>query len=837
MDSTGNIMLERRKLLRNFNKLKNNHIIAVCAPAGYGKTVAVTQWLEKDTRANAIFSIDEYDNNLASFCKRFCTALYTCQPQNKTLNEIISHESFQSAPDEFTIRAITALSGRKHAVLVIDDLHLIHDDEILKFLLAFIKRLPKTFSIILISRHDLPAGFSDLWLKGHIVTVNAEQFLFNKTEIKALYEKRGNRITNELAKDISKRTHGWAIGINAFLLSGSNFFDKTQGYLDDFIQSNVWEKWDDVTRDFMLCTAGLRELTPSICEAMTGVIHSHKFLKELVQRGAFITQAQDGIFHYHHLFRQFLRNKVDEQGEEFVYSILEKEGNWHFLQNDFYNAIDCFLRCKNHESIDRCYDLLETVSVHSNFATERLLHIFKHPEIQSAAEKYPRLLFMLFWCALVEGRVEDAIFFIDKVYASWPEIISRHPASANNIIYVRLLDFRIPKSQLMSEVEALPGTYGDFYLFVTTARLSWAMNMPQFYRAAVDLSDLTIGGVIENFRVLRPRISLLFGEGAFMLGDVVISGLLYEQGHLDRAHKYALSALSEMKSYFSAESQFCAISTLVMVIDALYGSDSEGSTQTFESISKMIEDNKAYYLTSNFKAFAARRKFVLGNIKAAEEWITGRTFDEPTLWGIYVTFTTCRAYVVIGKYDQAIILLKKVLRLASALNRPLDIVEAHILLAIAHWKKKLAYQNEALEHLESAVSMAFPYGYVQMFVNDGAVLSGMFHKLKKRIERRKEADANIINFIKMIYLKTRPLSTGIDIESSEGVATKTVKLTHKQREVMGLLCQGKRYKEVAESLGIKKSTVISHMELIYNKLNVTNLADCVAKVNAMGLLE
>ena len=46
-----------------------------------------------------------------------------------------------------------------------DDLHFIHDDAILKLLFIFIKRLPKNFQIILISRHDLPMHFSDILIK------------------------------------------------------------------------------------------------------------------------------------------------------------------------------------------------------------------------------------------------------------------------------------------------------------------------------------------------------------------------------------------------------------------------------------------------------------------------------------------------------------------------------------------------------------------------------------------------------------------------------------------------------------------------------------------------
>ena len=132
---TTGIMLERRNLNNIFNKFKNHRIVVVCAPAGYGKTMAVNGWLAKDTRVKAIFSLDEYGNHLSGFCERFCSALLTCQPRNQTLDDIVSHPSFQSAPDEFTLRAVAALSARKYAVIAIDDLHLIHDSAVLQLLL------------------------------------------------------------------------------------------------------------------------------------------------------------------------------------------------------------------------------------------------------------------------------------------------------------------------------------------------------------------------------------------------------------------------------------------------------------------------------------------------------------------------------------------------------------------------------------------------------------------------------------------------------------------------------------------------------------------------------
>ena len=68
-----NILLERQALTHSLDELKDYRIVAVCAPAGYGKTTAISQWLNKDTRAKAVFSIDEYDDSVADFASVFAS--------------------------------------------------------------------------------------------------------------------------------------------------------------------------------------------------------------------------------------------------------------------------------------------------------------------------------------------------------------------------------------------------------------------------------------------------------------------------------------------------------------------------------------------------------------------------------------------------------------------------------------------------------------------------------------------------------------------------------------------------------------------------------------------
>jgi len=828
--SIGNIMLERQGLIRLFDELKNHRILAVQAPAGYGKTVAVSQWLDKDMRAKATLSIDEYDNNIAGFCERFCATLLMCQPRNQTLNSIVSHPSFQNDPEEFALRAISALSSIKQAVLVLDDLHLIYNNKVLELLLVFIGRLPKKFQVVLISRSNLPPVFASLLIKGQVARIDAEQLLFTDKEITALFKKRDNQITQTELNDIIEQTHGWAIGINAFLLSDGRPSDYTYEHLGDFVKANIWENWDEQTCEFMLRTSFLRELTPSLCTALTGNPNSDKFLKELVQKGAFITQTQKNIYRYHHLFQQFLKEKVRERGQGFLYDILNTEGQYQLSQGDFYNAVDCFMRCKNHDGIAECFDLPE-LTKHNILVAERLFPILSHPETIEVAKKHPRLLYLMIWFACAEGRADDMFSFMDEYYARHSEIVANHPAFAHEIHYIRILDSRMTLSQALDKI-GIPDDPSKFVIH------HWKMSMhkPLLHRGIVDYSHAATKGVVKYMEsVIYPKTAWLYGGIVDILAEAFTAGLLYEQGNLDEAYGYALKANAGLKTSHLPDTKFSTMSMLAHILDAV-GKPDEADL-IINSIWQMIEETKAYHAIHNFKALSARRKFLKGDTKTAWDWLGGQTPSgkDQTLRSVYADFVTSRAFIAVEKFDNAIILLKKILGVANDFKRPLDIIEAQILLSIAYWKKGNKFQSTALGYLEDAVRVARPYGYVQMFANDGVQLVGMLHKLVNRIKQQPQfIEDGLLSFVKLLYLKAR------DSQSAEVVKEadkKAVQFTDRQKAVAQLLCQGKNYNEIAENLGIKKSSVRTHLTFIYNKLDVTNGVDAVAKINSMGLLD
>jgi len=805
--------------------------------AGYGKTIAVSHWLENNTHTYAFLSVDEYDNNLNSFCERFCSALCHCQPENSALSEIIFHPSFQGRPDEFSLRAISALSVKKQAILVIDDLHLIHSNVVLQTLLVFINRLPANFQIVLNSRHELPLIFSDLWLKGKISRISADQLLFTNDEIKVLYKMRGKKISTEAADGIIQRTQGWAIGINALLLSDESddqISERIYDYLDNFIHANIWQRWDEETRDFMICTAGLRILDPALCDELTNRNDSRLLLEELVNKGAFVTKRDNGMYHYHQLFQNFLKLLVKERGQKFENELLEKEGHWHLSQNDFQSAINCFIRTKNHDAIVKSLESVD-YSYRPSLLAHKIVSVVKNPEVEIAIKKHPHLMILLIWGSFIDGDRESMISFMDEYYSKFPSIIARYPSLAHEIFYIKILDFRVSSSSIMNERDVLPkivtNTLNKFLSMAlpssTVRKWILPMDTPTIHRGLRDFADIIPGEADATLEALLSKFGWVLGEELMMIGELGKTVLHYERGRLEEANIHAVRAVSEIQSHFSIELVFCVLATFVSVADALGQQDSQEIDSTLERISQLIESNKAYHLSLNFEAFKVRREIERGNTQAAEEWLAKEGATVFSLYRLYANITTCRALIATGKYDSACIVLKQVLKIATEFNRALDIIEIQILLSISFWKKKRSFQAEALDCLEDAVWRAYACEHVQIFVNEKKNLSGILLKLVNRVKQQEKSENRPLSFVKMLHLKCYQDSS----EAPQSEENATVKYTKKQLAIMQLICEGKTYNEMASALDIKRSTLRTHLELIYRKLDVTNIVDAASKIN------
>ncbi|MDL2237376.1 LuxR C-terminal-related transcriptional regulator [Christensenellaceae bacterium OttesenSCG-928-K19] len=835
---TPGVTIQRKRLMRLAEESAPYKILYVQAPAGYGKTIFAGHWLNSSGTLSAMVSLDEYDNSIGDCCRKLKNALTVLYPGNKAIRAYTDHPAFDSAPAEFLMRAVDVMPQDDPTSLVIDDLHFVTDPKVLLFLPVFLMRVPAKTKVLILSRIAPPETFSGLYLKNNLRLVPPEQMRFDGDEIYALYKKNEIPITKKQAEAIMKYTEGWPIEINALLLSGNSMLTQNMPHeqLESFIKTQVWKNWSKQFRDFMVQTSIEEELTAGLCEAITHEENSKAILEVLLSESAFLWKQNNGTYHFHQLFREFLLKLFARQSQECQKAQWRRAGEWYLGQKDFFRAVDRFVKIKDYDNIAKCFDLLEDMD-RAGFDTERIMRTVQSSLDDNITDQYPFLLYMLAFTARNEGQADVFAQYADKYYANYPRIVQRNPELAHNIFFLYALDFRYTLADLINTVDSMQAaalSHGG--IEVRGVRGSATSYLPLYHRSFRDFSELALDDIDTATAVVDQILGALLGEEREMLIECIRAGLHYEKGALLKAHNLALSANAKIKKGFAPESKFCAMMLLATVNYAMWQFDK--AETTYENIRKMIEEEKAFYLDFNLDAAVCKSCLDYGEMAAAQQWLDKNgtdIYDNLSFFRLCGHFSTARAHIALGNFDKAVILLSKLSALCQAYKRPIDAIEAEILLAIAFWKRKRGYQKEAMAHLEKAIKAAQPYGYTQVFTNEGAELENMLARLRNRVIRKDYKGDIPETFVKMLHIRvaeqaqhTKGLTAG-RIEQS-------IKFTKQQKRVMSLLCAGYSYRRIGEALGIKFSTVRSHIELIYKKLDVSGEKEAILKIRELNIL-
>jgi LuxR family maltose regulon positive regulatory protein len=838
MEKSKQAQTPRNALMKTLDSLafSKKQVIYMHAPAGFGKTTSSLLWLEHREQTakekRVWLGFDEYDNKTSEFCRRFISVLAGIQPENTPLRELLTHQKFNSASAEFALRALSAFNetGKDSYIFAFDDLHVISNDEILKLLLILIKRLPENYKVLLLSRMAPPDCFSEMIVKDELTVIGADDLQFSCEEIRALFNNGGKLITKSQANEVLKSTGGWAIGIRTLLLSDEKSYsvNLSSRYLESFLKTHVWERWDGRLKKFMTLISVAEDLTPELCDFLTNM-PSAQMLTELVRENAFLRITGDNTYRFHDLFREFLLHVLESDGKTTLNKQRNKAGDYFFRRKDYSRSAEYYLKGKNDEGVAK--SLYHMYDYNSPYASiEDTLYVVRSTVNDSIVKKFPFLLEVQAWGAFVEGRTEELETVLDKYYKLSPVIIMKNPRSAVTLVFLRCMDYRESFVQTMKTLKRIPFK-GNF----KAAMPSLTHNMPLFHRSSRDFSEL-VHDIEKNITLFLKSFEAVLGDETKVIAEAVRAGLLYEKGSLNEAHEHALTACSNITGDCSAEIKFCAM----MILASVFYADCQNSEadKVINNVRDMIERDKAFYLNANLKAFLFRQRLSEGDKSAAIEWLkdcNGSLLDNLSFFKNYQYFTTARAYIVIGDYTNAVMFLRKLLELNERYRRTLDIIEACILLAVIYWKKSRGGQSMALDYLERAIVTAHEYKYTQVFANEGAELINMLHRLQKRSVQEKYAGKLHSGFVKTLYIsavagggRSKGLTSGRPVEN--------LKFTDKQKVIMTLMCEGYSRNKIAEKTGLKPNTVKSHLELIYKKLDVSNSIDAALKIKKLDVL-
>ncbi|WP_308159459.1 LuxR C-terminal-related transcriptional regulator [Arthrobacter sp. ISL-65] len=341
------------------------------APAGFGKTTLLTEWLSAagaGERSAAWLSLDKRDNDPALFWTYFVTALerVTNGAGAAALSLLQSAQPPIEAMLAILLNDLHAIPN--DVVLVLDDYHVIDARDIQDGIAFLLEHLPPQVHLVIAGRADPVLPLARLRARGELVEIRAADLRFTTDE--AADYLNGIMGIALPARDVSVlegRTEGWIAALQLAVLSMQGRediaafiagFAGNDRYIVDYLVEEVLQRQPEDVQHFLLQTSVLDRLTGPLCDAVTGQDNGKLRLAALERANLFLVPLDDRRewYRYHQLFADVLQARLlDEHGDE-VPDLHRRASAWYEQNGEAFDAIRHALATKDFE---RAADLVE----------------------------------------------------------------------------------------------------------------------------------------------------------------------------------------------------------------------------------------------------------------------------------------------------------------------------------------------------------------------------------------------------------------------------------------------------------------------------------------------
>ncbi len=354
MPKANQYLVSRRRLHQKLNSCLNRKLTLVTAPAGYGKTTALVEWLEDSNLPAAWLFIDTEDNNPMLFWRYACAALdKMAEGINIDVEYVFTSQELLKADIQINILIDRLAIVEQDFLFIIDDIHLITNPLILRGLSYLIKYLPPRMHLILISRTRPALELAKFEIKLQMLEIGEKDLRFREEEISQFYRLRGLRLETGEVQKVESYTEGWAAALVTIAMSmerdsvSNDMITRIARCRDgiyQYLKDEVIEAWPPEKKKFALKTSVLDTLCESLCDAITGDSNGGYMLQDLSERSEFLIPLDDeNTYRYHHLLKNFLYELLHKSDPAGLLEMHVRAAVWYQEQGLTSQAIEHYL--------------------------------------------------------------------------------------------------------------------------------------------------------------------------------------------------------------------------------------------------------------------------------------------------------------------------------------------------------------------------------------------------------------------------------------------------------------------------------------------------------------
>jgi LuxR family maltose regulon positive regulatory protein len=437
-------LVPRPRLSERLDRGTASKLTLVSAPAGFGKTTLLTEWLAAGPAAPdrerlvAWLSLDRGDNDPVSFWTYVIAALRTVAA-GVGERALAFLQAPQPPPIETVLTALLNDLGAtaSEIVLVLDDYHVVEAGEVQDGMAFLLDHLPPWLHVVIASRADPALPLARWRARGELVETRAAELRFTPDEAAVyLNETMGLELTAPDVAALEGRTEGWIAALQLAALSmqgrddAAGFIAGFAGddrYVVDYLAEEVLQRQPDRVQAFLLQTSILDRLSGPLCDAVTGQGGGRAMLEALDRGNLFLVPLDDRRrwYRYHHLFADVLQARLLDERPGQVPDLHRRASEWFERSGEQSVAIDHALAGGD---FGRAADLVErAISVMSQTRQEATVRGWLEMIPEDVIQVRPVLSVGMAWVLLsdgefegVEARLRDAEQWLDAAAGAGP---------------------------------------------------------------------------------------------------------------------------------------------------------------------------------------------------------------------------------------------------------------------------------------------------------------------------------------------------------------------------------------------------------------------------------
>ncbi len=863
-------LVQRPRLTATIEQALESKLLLLSAPAGYGKTTLLSAWANETSWPVAWFSLDTTDNDRTRFLTYLIHALRHVQEQvGKITLDLLTSQQARST-EMLLIPLINELLTAPRMVLVLDDYHVIEDQQIHEALLFLLEHLPERLHIILATRTDPPLPLARLRARHQLRELRTSELRFRREESAAfLTESMDLSLPEETIIMLDERNQGWITGLQLAALSLQGQTQQPiktltgiHHFVFDYLAEEVMQHLCAPLQEFLLKTSVLTHLQASLCEAVTGQKSSQHQLELLEKTNLFLTplDAERTWYRYHPLFAEFLQKRLSQSAPECIPDLLTRASIWceqHHYPNEsiqYALAAEQYLRAAQlmtHHA--------RTLLAKRELST--LLHWLEKlpPDIIQAQ---PQLCIAYCWALLFTFQAERIAPLLQQVQ----DVLDKAPDSQDRVT-----------QQLRGEVAALQATQaslkGDLKQTIACSQqaLAWLpaedlwtrgtlvffqgvacyvtgnmLKAEHAYQEALSLNrragnhalsllahcylarlSVTAGKLQNALRILEAAREqaeqhdrhLSFAGG---LLAIELSNIYYQQNEMDAAYTLVTRGIELGKMLASTDILRAGYTALARWQQA------RGQVKEVRHLLWQIDQLKqpasVLWVEAELEAYRLQWEIMQDQETARERKLAEQEAKEPPISVLTeITYLAqARLLIASAHYDAALNLLEKLLQQAEDEQRPGSIISITVLQAKAFSAR--GDQVLALKAIQRALSLAAPERFMRVFLDEGEPIKAI---LQQALTRNIQSPYVIQLLRAFSEAAPRSPHTQLLLEP----------LSERELEVLQCIMKGQSNQAIADHLQVSLNTVKTHMSHIFAKLHVNSRTQAVARAHELQLIE